>query len=496
MLIADDEPVILEGISKLLDYNKLGIEVAGLFSDGESLIEALETNPCDIIISDVAMPKMNGIEMLKKINATEKNIAVIFISGFSQFEYARDALRYGAVDYLTKPVKNAELENALKKAIKKISGKDISSEDDISTYSIKNIDKNYIEDKFEGDFDKYCVMNVCINQSDTFSSYELFQVSIAEKIERMLKNETIVFIKGKYICVVVGINNNTPISPKETARELYNNILEETGQTIIILISDIVDKTELIPEAYQKAKELEQYIYYSKDNIITYDFSQRRPNGGGNLEELEDKLRHDLIGGDKEKFNYDIYEIAKAVNAATYGNEKLTKSYFISIIKMMKHKSREYMPPKSSEFHKESEDAENKILLSEKFADGYAVFKECLCNIMDSLSSENTLIPTQITIIKDYIEEHYGENITLETLADTVFMNSFYLSAFIKKHIGINFKTYLDNVRLENAVKLLVSTNKRISEIAMLTGFKDARNFNNRFKKRYGKLPADFRKNR
>lgn len=496
MLIADDEPVILEGISKLLDYNKLGIEVDGLFSDGESLVKALESNSCDIIISDVEMPKINGIEMLKKINSANKNIAVIFISGFSQFEYARDALRYGAVDYLTKPVKNAELENALKKAIKKISGKDISLEEDISTYSIKNIDKNYIEDKFEGDFDKYCVMNVCVNQSDAFSSYELLQVSIAEKTERMLGNEAIVFIKGKYICALMGINNNTSQSPKETARRLYNHIFEETGQTIIILISDIVDKTEHIPDAYQKAKELEQYIYYSKENIITYDFSQRKPNGGGSLEELEDKLKHDLIEGDKEKFDYDIYEIAKAVNAATYGNEKLTKSYFISIIKMIKHQSREYMSPKGSEFHKESEDAEKRILLSEKFADGYAIFRECLCSIMDSLSLENAQIPTQITIIKNYIEEHYGENITLETLADTVFMNSFYLSAFIKKHIGINFKTYLDNVRLEHAVKLLVSTNKRISEIALLTGFKDARNLNNKFKKKYGKLPADFRKNR
>lgn len=438
---------------------------------------------------------MNGIEMLKRINAAKRNIAVIFISGFSQFEYARDALRYGAVDYLTKPVKNAELENALKKAIREISGKDFSPEEDINAYNVKNIDKSYIEDKFENNFDKYFVMNVCINQPDSFDRHELFRISIAEKIERMLKNDTIVFVKGKYICVVMGINRGKPISPRETAQEIYNRILEETGQAITVLISDIVDKTELIPEAYKKAAELEQYIYYAKGNIITCDLSRRTP-GGGNLEQLEDKLRHDLISGDRENFDYDIYEIAKAVNAATYGNERLTKSYFVSIIKMIKHRSREYINTQTGEGYMDSEDAEKRILSSERFSDGYDVFRECLYGIMDETAAENAQIPTQITVIKSYIEEHYGENITLETLADTVFMNSFYLSAFIKKHMGINFKTYLDNVRLENALKLLVGTNKRIGEIAMLTGFKDARNLNSKFKKKYGKLPADFRKNR
>ena len=98
MIIADDEPVILDGLCRMLDWNELGISIAGQFSSGDEVIDFLKDNSCDILITDIKMPKKNGLDILKFINEKKLRPQTIFISGFSEFSYAHEALHNGAVD--------------------------------------------------------------------------------------------------------------------------------------------------------------------------------------------------------------------------------------------------------------------------------------------------------------------------------------------------------------------------------------------------------------
>ena len=116
LIIADDEPMIVKGISCLADYKSMGFEITGTCSNGEELLNAVKQNACDVIISDVSMPEKSGIDVLKYIFENNLPIKVIFISGFSDFEYAHSAIRFGVVDYLLKPVGQNELAAALEKA--------------------------------------------------------------------------------------------------------------------------------------------------------------------------------------------------------------------------------------------------------------------------------------------------------------------------------------------------------------------------------------------
>lgn len=120
MILADDEPVITRGIQKLLDWNALGISIIGVYEDGKSAMEAILAKRPDLALLDINMPGMDGIAILKNLRAFDiTETAVIFISGFQDFAYARAALTYGAADYLLKPVIREELIRAIDRALEK-----------------------------------------------------------------------------------------------------------------------------------------------------------------------------------------------------------------------------------------------------------------------------------------------------------------------------------------------------------------------------------------
>ncbi len=123
-ILADDEGIIVKGLKKLIDWERLGVEIVGEAGDGAEALELIKKKAPQLVVSDIAMPGLSGLEMLRQIGSQGMNTKVIFISGYQEFSYAQDAVRYGAVDYLLKPVEQEELERAVLKAIALIDEKD------------------------------------------------------------------------------------------------------------------------------------------------------------------------------------------------------------------------------------------------------------------------------------------------------------------------------------------------------------------------------------
>ena len=118
IILADDEPIIIKGLRKMIKWEELNAEIVAEAKNGEELLKKIQEYEPDIVISDVAMPRMTGLDVIKAIRANESNTKVIFLSGYQEFEYVRTAIRYEAVEYLLKPVGKEELEQAVLKAEK------------------------------------------------------------------------------------------------------------------------------------------------------------------------------------------------------------------------------------------------------------------------------------------------------------------------------------------------------------------------------------------
>jgi two-component system, response regulator YesN len=117
VLLADDEPVIIRGLKKLISWEKLGTNIVGEASDGLELKQQIEEHNPDLIISDISMPGYTGIDIICEIHEAGRSVKVIFISAYQEFTYARQALQYGALDYLVKPVNKNQLEQVVSKAV-------------------------------------------------------------------------------------------------------------------------------------------------------------------------------------------------------------------------------------------------------------------------------------------------------------------------------------------------------------------------------------------
>ena len=117
MIIADDESVIIRGIQKLLDWESMGIQIVGEYTDGRQALDGILALQPDIALLDISMPGLTGIDVLRELGNHNAKTSVIFISGFQDFEYAKSAVRFGAKDYLLKPIIRSELLAALERCV-------------------------------------------------------------------------------------------------------------------------------------------------------------------------------------------------------------------------------------------------------------------------------------------------------------------------------------------------------------------------------------------
>ncbi|MBW7455248.1 response regulator, partial [Paenibacillus sepulcri] len=113
VLLADDEPYIIRGLAKLIDWESLGFTIIGEAYNGKELLSSIERSLPSLVIADISMPGMTGIDVLKEIQSRGLPTKVIFVSAYQEFSYAKDAVSYGAVDYLVKPVDRAKLEEVV-----------------------------------------------------------------------------------------------------------------------------------------------------------------------------------------------------------------------------------------------------------------------------------------------------------------------------------------------------------------------------------------------
>lgn len=191
-----------------------------------------------------------------------------------------------------------------------------------------------------------------------------------------------------------------------------------------------------------------------------------------------------------------VNDVAEKINTLSGFMPNTFKAYVISVLHRLNTEIRTLNNNKG--FNAKADDLfaqfSEQINLASRFCKVKNLISECILETKKLLNELDFSSVDAIIKSKDFIKSHYSENITLESVANNVYMNSFYFSAFFKKHTGKNFKEYLNEIRLENAVRLLITSNLHLSEIAEKTGFKSLRSMNELFLKVYGETPNEYRK--
>ena len=524
VLLADDEPYILEGLSKLIDWEAEGYEIVKKASNGLEALEYLKENEVDIIFADIQMPKMTGLELLQHIK--EENISdayFIIVSGFNDFKYAQQAIRYGSMDYILKPVSKESLSEILAKAsvMKDMELKELRDNAGMKrAYLIQNL-MMLLRGKFEDRHLDYIKTNLRLSEKiryihvsfdsiialDEYDETEL--LSIKARMLECCRNylgvnedHCIKDIPGYEEEYEIGfiycdyMSKERDISEKEFMEGLSRTFERENlGIPIVLLIGKSVDDLSKISHSYSSASTLRSFKNFRERKPIYFYEEEMQVNEKkvALCKKELDALIEAIEQNDKTGIDtctdrlFDEMETASMVSETINMNTNYLLFRLIHLaVEQDETVNQEEVMLYISENVFDSGIARGSRMHTKKFAYDFADYL---------ISLRKNVSRGVLADIEKEISENYSQNLTLRELSQKYYVNSSYLGQIFKKKYGMSFKDYLSNYRVQVAAGLLLKSDMKIAQIAEEVGYKDTDYFINRFIALKGCTPSKYRKN-
>lgn len=534
VIVVEDIEIILESVVSLVkSYNNL-YEICATASDGLEAIEAINNNKPHVVITDIRMPNLDGIELIRRIKEVDRDIKFIILSGYAEFEYAQEAMRLGVSRYLLKPIKEDELFAALDSAVYEIEEENKKSfkinrsviiEKEKNRLEIERVLNELIFTEFDSsnaeDFCRrtgqntvstyYAMLFVRIsNLSHYESPFEegessLVRVAVRNVITEMCADETssIVYFNSKNVnrCYVLLYGEKEADLVGKTgvlAYDIYNNIKTYIKINITIGISSVVMGIAGIKQVFDQAGKALEYRFINGCGKV-YNYNPRDfqvENTIVMLSQNLEALQRCFQYPDKNKILQSARSILQDIfscenikhNPGTYINLHFTE-IIIKIVGLAK-----ILGVNNINF------IENSVFTGEIISpfDSCEEITDFLCNVINKVIELSQPVDDgllNIESVKDYIDTNYAGSIYLVDVADRFSVTPKHISKVFKRKYGVNFVDYINGLRMEKAKELLKSTALGIDGISETLGFNDRSYFFKLFRKYTGTTPLEFRLN-
>lgn len=528
ILIVDDEDLIRTGLISRIDHHGFEFDVVMEASNGREALELIEKYRPNIVITDVRMPDVDGIELIKNAMEFYPEIKFIIISGYAEFEYAEQALNMGVSGYILKPIGDLELVQALNRVIKDLNNqiimRNINSKKEVlekyyesSTLEQKLneiIHNTKTENGNENELELYSLIEINSN-----TNYILALINIDGKAyyQSGFKYNEIELAKFAMENIINEINS-------ECKKIIINNY-KDTNQIIVILMN--CDPRILLFEADKfLAKVLisiEKHLLFS----VTVGTSKITNKLSHELyKQANEALQQRFVYGNGQVFIFDNMEstmnfvipknelalLEKYIERCDVGNiEIMLKSIFsdrnlkglpgvyvrviwIEIMNILIRIGTELRRELLDNFDSNLFDVEV-IYKFDTLDEIISYLYTLIINLLQLEKVVDLNSKNKIKIILKYIEQHYHEDINVNDLAYSFAMSPNYFSTIFKKSTGKTVIHYITEIRVSNACKLLSDTKASVVDISSKVGYQDTQYFFRVFKKNTGRTPLEYRKN-
>lgn len=540
IFLAEDEVIVRETIKRMIPWEDLGFELVGEAADGEMALPLLLRQKPDLLITDIKMPFMDGLTLAKVAKKEIPGLKVVILSGYDDFNYAKQAINIGVEDYLLKPItKNALIERLIEirsryeheKTQKEYYEK---FHREMQAYE-KNSSRDFFEALVSGSMDMmeiyrrseklgldivaeaYNVLIFTMNCEEDFSgqregyseweaeSLELLEEFFSENTSAMLFRCNIfsygVLIKGQKET----IEENTRSCVSEIQRILDR---KEQKRQWFVAAGEPVERLSQIQKSYYSASRAFSQRYLYDENILYYDemasmekknvteddstYLQKVDVNALNPVILQKFLSNGLLE-ETEKFVKDyFYAIGQEPLESLVFRNYVTLNVRFSVMSFLKEIGCDTRTL-------EQEDTEDVLSESSKSLENAIAYAEKIISQAIALRDQNSGNKNR-SILKtavDFIDSHYmEEDMSLNKAANAANVSANHFSALFSQNMGQTFIEYLTNLRMNKAKEYLRCTSMRSSEIAGEIGYKDAHYFSYLFKKTQGMTPSDYRKAR
>ena len=494
IIIADDEELIRKRLITRIDWESLGFNHVYEACHGEEVMELIKENTPDILITDIRMPVLDGIELVKKIRDEKFDIEVIVISGFADFKYAQNMLRYGVEDYILKPIGKELLIDAVIKVKEKVFRK-ITRQQELKDKLLRDVYKGYLpvegqeKDLITG---QYFICKLFIEDKKADELQDGALAIIMEVFDRYFTILLIHESMNKIVLLVEGINQDTRRCINDIFIEI--NDYQSSGFNFSIYytelcndIKDIISFKKQIEtvERIRPFLGLKQLVRLADSKVYEEDEFETLLIWIERIIKCINNEEKDLL---QETVNMLFDEFQRA---------RLSFEYIIKLCFQMLNHIYRYM----QENGKVNFDI--KLIYKKVFRDlDHFEFLEDLkifvFELLDShlkiiINSEKDSIKYYIEKAISYIENNYTKDISLNIISRHIGLSDTYLSHIFKEYTGINYSEYLRNWRIEKACDLLKHSGLKVYEVATKVGINNSRYFGDVFKEKLGITPNEFK---
>ncbi|PFG07725.1 response regulator [Bacillus sp. es.034] len=517
VILVDDEIQIRRGLKWKVDWEEEGFVIAGEASNGKEALQVIEEVMPDLVLTDVRMPVLDGMQLVKALSGKYPEIKVIVLSGYADFEYVRSSLVEGVKDYLLKPVDPEELTAALRKSKGEIEAEkqrrvesdrmnQFHAEEMREQYLLhlvkdewaeKNISRERLSqlklDVLVGEDAVVHFITVEIRSSDSEQVRDLFLPFKMLCRELSYEHEGIMsFYDASYpnmihfLCHHHSGGDQVP----HFVKELQKNVSAYLNLETVIGLGKVVRGLSQLKNGYISA--LLSWSQSSADVMSQLIDGTSSKQTAEFTEDAEWKLSNSMEQGDFESFKKHLLTTLAECDRQSVMSYSFAASRVLFMLGSMARKYDLY----TDDLKKKMWNCQLGIweLTSRDRVKGELLD---LARVIAEKVSETRHSSNGIAIVENvrrYMDRHYTNEISLTSLADQFHINSAYLSEMFKELVGQNFSDYLVNLRMEKARSLLMDEQLKVIEIAHLVGYSNSGYFSTVFKKRFGQKPLDYRK--
>lgn len=504
VLIVDDEYIMRQGLKYMINWEQEGYEIVGEATNGAEALQLTEELQPHIIICDIVMPLLNGVDFSEAVHKMYPQIQTIILSGYDNFEYVRHTLMNGVVDYILKPTLNQEeLRKVLRKAAERIPGFKLQQDTEVVGYERmleryllghdKELDVKLFSQYFTQSYFRIYALNINRQNANGQDMSEVLYKKIEREIQDMTEvQKLLITIRDGLVCVIF-------CHELSGDKKLLNRLSALNGQLVLLCpnILSVVSRSfadlQLLYDVYQQdiVRNVDKAFYYEWTKLL--------------LVEQAEKSEEALPIGKFDFFRYNHMlnnkQYAEAIRVLTeYNQEALQGQMDVFRMKNQMKNMIYHFLDFLQITDQEREDYRYRFFEDINRAVYETDYRSCVADIMETLQnlSDQSGVQTDERIEKmlSYIARNYQEDLKLEDLAQEFNFNYHYLSAYFSQQMKEGFSDYLNRIRIEKACRLLQESNKSIAQISNEVGYAEHSYFCRVFKKVTGETPSAWRRSK
>lgn len=522
VLLVDDEPEVISIMQKKLDWEGLGFTVSGYAGNGVQALEMIEKDQPDVVMTDIRMPYMDGMELSKNIRESYPDMKIVLFTGFDEFEYAKQAIHLNISEYILKPVNAAELTETLEK-IKTDLDKDREDQKNVDALiryyqeSLPAMQSRFVtmllenqiapeelaqeEKDYRIEITKPYIAAVIFHVSTTHmpegADYQVLRMAVWRYMNEHLRK--------KWKALLFSYQHNTVMLAQLSQEDDVNRLTDEcsmacrnsghvTGALVSAGVGTAVSDIKDFRSSWLGAREALSYrVLYGTGKAI--NIHEITPAGNDYYEVGGEESVHTILQqirmGNEESLNEAIDSYAKELSShATSVNQYRVE--LSGLIAALINFTRNNDIPES--WGTDKDPYQNIVEMDQN---SFIVWLKVTCRSMQERLSvlRESSGASYVEKAEAFVNDHYADSaLSLGEVCRKLGVSESYFSSVFKKETGQSFISYLTSYRMEKAASLLLETSDKSYVIGKKVGFEDANYFSYVFKKQYGVSPSKYRK--